>query len=96
MAHEEYKKGLGAAVKELRELKGWSMRELARRSGVSAGFVSRMEGADAWNSTINNLSRVSDALGLPVGELLNYVPRSRQKCSKCGGRGWVFIEGERE
>lgn len=84
---------VGASVKELREIKGWSVRELGRRSGTSASLISRMEGAEDWNVTLDNLSRVADALGISVGDLLNYEARERIKCPICKGRGWYF-EGE--
>lgn len=86
---------LGATVKELRELKGWSVRELGRVSGTSASLVSRMESANDWNVTIDNLDRIAQALGLTAGELLSYEPRQRIKCEHCNGRGWLFSKEQK-
>lgn len=57
--------GLGALVrlriKELRNRRGWSMRELARRAGMRYATVHALEhGADPQLSTLEKLARAFD------------------------------------
>ena len=48
---------------------GWGVRELAKRTGITANTVTRIEnGADAKQSTIDRLRRVLEAAGV---EFLN-------------------------
>lgn len=82
---------LGIAVKELRELRGWSIRELARRSGISAAIISRLEAADDWNMTIRNVARIAEALGVTIGDLISHQSRSMKLCPCCGGAGLVTV-----
>lgn len=57
-------------VKALRESRGLSMSELARRSGVSKSLISRVE-AGGEEIRLESLRAISDALGIPHGELLS-------------------------
>lgn len=44
MSRSNQRAAFGAAVREAREAKGWSMRRLAREIGASASFVPQLEG----------------------------------------------------
>ena len=53
----------GAALQALREDRGWSQGELARRAGLSHGHISRME--SGWRTpTAETIDRLAAALGL--------------------------------
>jgi transcriptional regulator with XRE-family HTH domain len=60
-------------VRELRTARGWSLDELAGRSGVSKGMVVQVEGART-NPSIGTLCRLADAFGVTIAELLAPVP----------------------
>ncbi|WP_268768483.1 helix-turn-helix domain-containing protein [Microbacterium sp. Leaf179] len=56
-------------MKGQRRARGWSMRELARRAGVSQPFVSKLESAQLVPS-IATLYALADALGVSPSTLL--------------------------
>ncbi|MEV4755999.1 XRE family transcriptional regulator [Micromonospora sp. NPDC049559] len=56
-------------VRELRTGRGWSLDELAGRSGVSKGMVVQIEGART-NPSVGTLCRLADAFGVTVARLL--------------------------
>jgi quercetin dioxygenase-like cupin family protein/DNA-binding XRE family transcriptional regulator len=56
-------------VRGLRTARGWSLDELAGRSGVSKGMVVQVE-AGRTNPSIGTLCRLADAFGVTIAELL--------------------------
>lgn len=56
-------------VRSLRTARGWSLDELAGRSGVSKGMVVQIEGART-NPSVGTLCRLADAFGVTIGRLL--------------------------
>ncbi|MEJ3748480.1 XRE family transcriptional regulator [Actinomycetes bacterium KLBMP 9797] len=56
-------------VRTLRTGRGWSLDELAGRSGVSKGMVVQIEGART-NPSVGTLVRIADAFGVTVARLL--------------------------
>jgi transcriptional regulator with XRE-family HTH domain len=65
-------------VRELRQSRGWSLDELAGRSGVSKGMVVQIEGART-NPSIGTLCRLAEAFGVSVAQLIEppAAPRVR-------------------
>ena len=67
---------LNAAValhcRALRQSRGWSLDELAGRSGVSKGMLVQIEAART-NPSVGTLARVADAFGVTVSRLLEPV-----------------------
>jgi DNA-binding XRE family transcriptional regulator/mannose-6-phosphate isomerase-like protein (cupin superfamily) len=59
---------IGPRLRAQRERKGLSVRELARRVGVSASLISQIE-RDRVNPSVGTLYALVQELGLPVGEL---------------------------
>jgi len=55
-------------IRQLRERKGVSLRELARRAGVGVATLSRIEAGEA-NPRLSTLLRLADVLGVFVGKL---------------------------
>lgn len=54
-------------IGELRRARGWTQERLAAESGVTARTIQRLEaGSDA---SLETISLIADALGVPVGEL---------------------------
>jgi transcriptional regulator with XRE-family HTH domain len=69
-------------VRQLRERKGVSLRELARRSSVGGATLSRIESGEA-NPRMSTLLQLADALGVFVGQL--FEKPSGRKGGKPGG-----------
>ena len=57
-------------INELRQLKGWSQAELARRSGVSQSTISRLEAGTTPSIDLNNLEKLASALRCDPGYLI--------------------------
>ena len=57
-------------LKALRERKGLSQTEVAKRSGVTRFYVSQLESGLRKNPSLPVLKRLARALGVPVTELL--------------------------
>src|SRR6266851_576506 len=60
---------LARTVQSLRAERGWSLDQLAARSGVSKGVLVAVEQARS-NPNLATLARISDAFGVPVTRLL--------------------------
>ena len=66
-------------IKELRERRGMTQEELAKRAGVSQGYIAKLEPSNRpgkaktvrkTNPSLPTLKRLARALGVPVTELL--------------------------
>ena len=55
---------------ELRDLKGWSQAELARRSGVSQPTISRAEAGDTSGLSLGVIEKLSTALDVDPSVLI--------------------------
>jgi transcriptional regulator with XRE-family HTH domain len=60
---------IAGQVRGLRQGRGWSLDELASRSGVSKGMVVQIEGART-NPSIGTLCRIAEAFGVSIGRLI--------------------------
>jgi transcriptional regulator with XRE-family HTH domain len=60
-------------VRALRQARGWSLDELAYRSGVSKGMVVQIEGART-NPSIGTLCRLAESFGVNIGRLVEAAP----------------------
>jgi transcriptional regulator with XRE-family HTH domain len=74
---------IGARVRSARASRGWSLEELAARSGLSRRVIVNIEAAES-NSTISTLLRLSDALGIGLPALVDDVPASVLKVTRSG------------
>jgi transcriptional regulator with XRE-family HTH domain len=77
---------LGAEVRALRRTAGLSSTDLARRSGLSAAMLSRIE-AGATSPSLASLSALADALGVPVARLFAKHDRQRDVSFVPAGKG---------
>jgi len=64
---------VAAQVRALRTSRGWSLDELAGRSGVSKGMVVQVE-SGRTNPSVGTLTRIADAFGVTVARLLEPAP----------------------
>ena len=65
---------LGTRVRELRTQTGVSMRDLAGRAGVSAGYISQIENGQATNPSLGVIRSIADAFGFTWLELFQPAP----------------------
>lgn len=61
---------LGQRLKTLREDRGWSQNELARRAGVHGVSISRWERGERTEITLSQFVKLADALGVSLDDLL--------------------------
>jgi transcriptional regulator with XRE-family HTH domain len=67
---------LGARIRIERETRGWSLTDLAQRSGVSRAMINKVERGEA-SPTASLLGRLSGAFGLTLSALLARTETSR-------------------
>ena len=70
MKDEVYLKKLGLKVRQLREEKDWSQRELARRSDVNNTQIIKLE-SGIVSQTITTLRKLAKEFDLTVGQLVD-------------------------
>jgi transcriptional regulator with XRE-family HTH domain len=68
-----------------RESRGWSLGELAERSGVSRAMISKIERGDA-RPTASLLGKLSAAFSLPLSLLFARVEQSSSRVSRAASR----------
>jgi transcriptional regulator with XRE-family HTH domain len=72
---------IGSRLKELRNIRGISLRNLAKKVGVSASFISQVE-QDKCQPSLETLRKISHALDVPASYILeaehNEVSPSRE------------------
>ena len=61
---------LALRIKEIRDVKGWSQAELARRSGVPQPTISRLEAGQSDSVSLTNLEKLAKALGCDPGYMI--------------------------
>jgi transcriptional regulator with XRE-family HTH domain len=82
---------IGARVRQHRTAHGWTLDELADRSGVSRRMLITIEHGDA-NPSIATLLRISDALGVGLPVLVD-VERPRTLALTAAGQAPVLWRG---
>ena len=63
---------VGTRIKELREKKSMALAELARKSGISRGYLYLLEKGES-NPTEEKLAAIADALGVLMSELTGEI-----------------------
>lgn len=63
-------KRVGRVLKTLREQRELSQRDLAKKARVTQAYIALLEGGEKKNPSLDVLTRIAKALGVPVGELL--------------------------
>jgi transcriptional regulator with XRE-family HTH domain len=75
-------RAIAERVRLERETRGWSLAELAARSGVSKAMISKVERCEA-SPTATVLGRLSGAFGLPLSVLLALAEREGDRLARC-------------
>lgn len=77
-------------VRELRVAKGWTQEQLAERSGVNQGTISKIENEKTGGIEFDNLERLAVALGVNAAFLVDHttdaVPEPTTKKKRKGKR----------
>src|SRR5689334_4431453 len=73
---EEIKSALSKNLRHWRGARGWSLDELASRSGISRAMIVQIEGART-NASLGTLCEIADALAVPVQSLIEIPKESR-------------------
>ncbi len=76
---------IGARVRALREAMGWSLRELAERSGVSAPMLSQVERGET-SPTLALAAKIAAGLELTLSQLLRLDEGEHVAVSRAGDR----------
>lgn len=71
-------RAIGDRLRRLREQRGWSVREVARRSELSASFIALVERGES-EIAITRLMRLADLYGVTVGDLLGDLQEIRNR-----------------
>ncbi|TDF95887.1 helix-turn-helix domain-containing protein [Paenibacillus piri] len=58
-------------LRDMRKLKGFTIRELSDRSGVSAAYISQLENGNRGVPSPDVLMKLSEGLNAPYGELMS-------------------------
>lgn len=66
-------------LQQLREARGWSQSDLARRSGVPQTTISRLERGESGTLNLAHLERLADALGVNASALILHVPKAPRR-----------------
>src|SRR2546428_11774379 len=77
---------IGTLVRARRTSMGWTLREIAERSGVSSRFLSDLE-AGKGNISVARLADVARALDVPIVSLLPSEEKQRPAIAFVGLRG---------
>ncbi|MGW2696134.1 helix-turn-helix domain-containing protein [Streptomyces sp. NPDC001296] len=70
---------LGRSLRELRDERGWSRKDLAERSGLSYPYISQLENGDREPS-FDTLTKLAETFGLAVDALL--TPATTHRSSR--------------
>ena len=62
---------LGEVIRAWRTAYGWTVTELARRTGVSKGYISQVEHGKILQPKLEQLARIANALGITEWDLIN-------------------------
>jgi transcriptional regulator with XRE-family HTH domain len=75
---EELTRDVGLRLRAIRKAHGLSQRELARRAGVTNGFISQLEAAKI-NTSLSALKRVLDGIPVGLSEFFAYEPKREEQ-----------------
>ena len=73
---DEVKSALSRNLRRLRTSRGWSLDELATRSGISRAMIVQVEGGRT-NASLGTICELADALAVPVQSLIEVSDERR-------------------
>ncbi|WP_093808149.1 cupin domain-containing protein [Stappia sp. ES.058] len=75
---EDFSKDVGLRLRAIRQSHGLSQRELAKRAGVTNGFISQLEAAKI-NTSLSALKRVLDGIPIGLSQFFAYEPQREEQ-----------------
>lgn len=75
-------KRLGENVRFRRQGKGWTLNDLAEKSGISKAYISDLENGNAGKPNIQYVFAIANALGVTLDELLDDAAPRRVDATK--------------
>ena len=69
---------LGELIAIARELKGWTLRDLEKRCGVSNALLSQIETGKVKNPSFATVVSIADAIGVSLDRAASTVRRARR------------------
>ena len=78
---------LAEHISDQRRRRGWSVADLAERSGVSRAMISKIERGEAM-PTASLLAKLSVAFGLPLSQLFAQVESTPSRVARAADRVW--------
>lgn len=81
--------GFGARLRLLRMERGWSLNELAVKSGLSKSHIHHLEESADGPPTVKTAMALALAFGVGLDDLLDFRPRLLHRCPICRGDGWL-------
>jgi transcriptional regulator with XRE-family HTH domain len=75
-------KRLGENVRFRRQGKGWTLNDLAEKSGISKAYISDLENGSAGKPNIQYVFAIANALGVTLDELLDDAAPKRPDSTK--------------
>lgn len=64
---------LGEKIAEIRKKKDISIRDLAAKSGVSKGYLSKLENNKILSPSLKKLDKIAEALGVKTSDFIEYT-----------------------
>jgi len=77
---------IGERLRRARERRGLSLAQVAQRTGLSKGFLSRVERDDV-SPSLDSLVAIADAVGLAMAEVFASLPVTVQRAEERAGEG---------
>lgn len=67
----------GERLKQVRERRGWSQRDLARNAAVDHAWISRLESGERHNIQLDAAAKLATALGVSMDYLAGLTKKRR-------------------
>lgn len=80
---------LGTRLRQVREMRGWSLRDTAEKADISSAYLQKLERGQVQSPSPNMLYALSQPLKIPYSELMKLagyvVPRDARGRKPLGG-----------
>jgi transcriptional regulator with XRE-family HTH domain len=87
-AMEDAQGVLGVRLRQAREAHGWTMHELARRSGLKTSIISRLEAGKQPGAHSETLKILAETLGVSADYLLEVQRKKSPSVPTGTGQAW--------
>lgn len=84
---------VGETLKKLRKKKMMTLQQLAQETGISAGYISKIERGSA-NPSADNIQKLSYALEVTANELMIVRPEAEKKRNGHAQQSYVMKKGD--